>query len=59
MLNTRMNVFETNSSSVHSLTFGNNNENDLVVENDGYIHLSMPYYGKLFDVFSNSYDKLC
>lgn len=59
MLNKRINVFETNSSSVHSLTIGEYNENDLVVEKDGYIHLSMPYYGKSFDVFSNSYDKLC
>ena len=59
MINKRSNVFETNSSSVHTVTIDTGNINDLVVEKDGYIHLSLPYYGKHFDQFNNSYDKLC
>ena len=59
MLNRRSKVFETNSSSVHTITIDSGNVNDLVVETDGYIHLSLPYYGRMFDSFNNSYDKLC
>lgn len=59
MYNIRKNVFETNSSSVHSVTLDGNNVNDLVVEKDGFIHISLPYYGKNKDSFNNSYDKLC
>ena len=59
MINKRSNVFETNSSSVHTVKIDTGNVNDLVVEKDGYIHLSMPYYGKTFDQFNNSFDKLC
>ena len=59
MITRRSNVFETNSSSVHTITIDTGNINDLEVQRDGYIHLSMPYYGKQFDRFNNSYDKLC
>ena len=59
MLNKRLNVFETNSSSVHSITIDGTNVNDIVVEKDGYIHLSLPYYGKNKYSYNNSYDKLC
>lgn len=59
MLNKRLNVFETNSSSVHTITLDGSNVNDLVVQCDGYVHLEMPYYGKQKQSFNNSYDKLC
>ena len=59
MLNKRLNVFETNSSSVHSITLNGTNVNDLVVEKDGYIHISLQYYGKNKESYANSYDKLC
>ena len=59
MINRRSNVFETNSSSVHTITLEGHNVNDLVVEKDGYIHISLPYYGKELMSYNNSYDKLC
>ena len=58
MINRRSNVFETNSSSVHTVTLSDNSVNDLKVSKDGYVHLSMGYYGKEFNYFNNSYDKL-
>ena len=59
MLNRRQNVFETNSSSVHTITLDTGCTKDLILQKDGYVHLSLPYYGKHFDSFNNSYDKLC
>ena len=58
MLNKRTNVFETNSSSVHTLTIGNT-INDLIVDKDGYVHVTLPYYGTNYEVYNNAYDKLC
>ena len=59
MLNKRLNVFETNSSSVHSITLDGTNVNDIVVSDDGYVHVKLGYFGKTYDEFNNSYDKLC
>ena len=59
MINKRSNVFETNSSSVHTVTINTGNVNDLEVQSDGYVHVSLNYYGKEFDWYNNSYDKLC
>ena len=58
MFNKRSNVFETNSSSVHTLTIGNS-INDLVVDKDGYVHVQLGYYGKDVNSYNNAYDKLC
>ena len=46
MLNKRINVFETNSSSVHSITLDGTNVNDIVVSDDGYVHVKLGYFGK-------------
>jgi hypothetical protein len=59
MINKRKNVFETNSSSVHTITLNGNNINDLKVDKDGYVHLELGYYGKDYEEYNNSYDKLC
>lgn len=53
----RRNVFETNSSSTHSFTYGNTN-NDLVVQDDDYVHTSLGEYGWQVEDYSNSRDKL-
>ena len=58
MINKRSNVFETNSSSVHTLTLGSS-INDIVVGDDGYVHVELGYYGKDVNLYNNSYDKLC
>lgn len=42
----RSNTFETNSSSVHTITLDGRAENDLKVERDGYVHLHVRSYGK-------------
>ena len=59
MLNKRLNVFETNSSSVLSITLDGANVNDLVVSDDGFVHVKLGYFGKSYNEFNNSYDKLC
>ena len=59
MLNKRLNVFETNSSSVHSITLDGTNVNDIVVSDDGYVHVKLGYFGTNYNEFNNSYDKLC
>lgn len=58
MLKKRKNVFETNSSSVHTITLDGCNNNDLEVSKDGFVHLSLGYYGKNKRRYQNSYSKL-
>ena len=59
MRNVRNAVFETNSSSVHSITLDGTNVNNLVVYDDGYVHVRLGYFGKTYDEFYDSYTKLC
>lgn len=53
----RRSCFETNSSSTHSFTYGNTH-NDLVVQDDGYVHTSLGEYGWQIEDYPNSIDKL-
>lgn len=53
----RRNIFETNSSSTHSFTYGNT-YNDLVVEEDGYVHTPLGEYGWQVQNYANAEDKL-
>ena len=54
----RSNTFETNSSSVHTITLDGRAENDLKVERDGYVHLHVRNYGKNHAVYHGAEDKL-
>ena len=58
MKNKRQNVFETNSSSVHTITLDGRAENDLKVERDGYVHLHVRSYSKNYAVYNGAKDKL-
>ena len=54
----RSNMFETNSSSVHTITLDGRAENDLKVERDGYVHLHVRSYGKNYAEYHGAEDKL-
>ena len=54
----RSNTFETNSSSVHTITLDGRAENDLKVERDGYVHLRVRSYGKNYAAYHGAEDKL-
>ena len=58
----RRNVFETNSSSTHSITFSSRkNEtepNHLPIDSDGYIHMSLGEFGWEVASYSDQYNKL-
>lgn len=57
----RNNVFETNSSSVHTLVISSKNRGrcHLHVENDGYIHVKLTtYYGKDEKDYTTQLEKL-
>lgn len=54
----RKKTFETNSSSVHTITLNGSCENDLEVNEDGYVHLQVRGYGREGAVYENAEDKL-
>ena len=54
----RSNTFETNSSSVHTITLDGRAENDLKVERDGYVHLQVRSYGKDHAEYHDAENKL-
>lgn len=60
MIKIRGEVFETNSSSVHSLTFGTYGMEKckLKVHKDGYIHTDYGKFDKNFDIFNTQAEKL-
>lgn len=62
MLKIRRNVFETNSSSSHSITFSNrSNEsepNHLPIDPDGYIHMRLGEFGWEIATYFDQYNKL-
>lgn len=53
----RNSVFETNSSSTHSFTYGKT-YNDLVVEEDGYVHTDLGEFGWEIEDYYESSSKL-
>ena len=56
---TRRNVFETNSSSCHSFTIENGRTvNNLVVEDDGYVHTELGEFGWEIEDYYDSATKL-
>lgn len=54
----RRKCFETNSSSVHTLTFDGSSLNDLEVSKDGYVHIELRYYGRERASYDNALDKI-
>ena len=61
--NIRNNIFETNSSSVHSLVFLNQklskpNFRELRINKDGVIKISLRYFGRDHKIYSSQKEKL-
>ena len=58
----RRNVFETNSSSTHSITFSRRDQtaesNHLPIEDDGYIHMRLGEFGWEINSYTDQYNKL-
>lgn len=54
----RNKCFETNSSSVHTITLDGYAKNDLKVGKDGYVHLKVRGYGKNYASYPSAEDKL-
>lgn len=56
----RRNVFETNSSSVHSISISNDGRepSELKLNKDGYIEVDFGYFGKDERLYTSQYDKL-
>lgn len=58
----RRDVFETNSSSTHSITFSSRKSeaepNHLPIDPDGYIHMSLGEFGWEIASYSDQYNKL-
>lgn len=56
----RHNVFETNSSSVHSLVYANGNlePSELNMDGLGVIHISLGDFGKSYHVYKRQSEKL-
>ena len=56
----RKNVFETNSSSVHSLVISNDGRepSEFKVNKDGYIEVDFGEFGKDERLYTSQYDKL-
>ena len=60
---TRKGIFETNSSSVHSLVFLNQklskpNLKELRIDKDGVIKIPLGYFGKDYRIYSSQKEKL-
>ena len=57
----RKNVWETNSSSVHSLSVSKKGleKSELEPSKDGYIHVTMQYFGRELNYYYSQMDKLC
>ena len=52
----RINTFETNSSSVHTLQISKDlmGMNELVIKRDGYVHINLDqYYGRDLTEYKN------
>lgn len=62
MIKIRRNVFETNSSSTHSITFSASTNdpqpNILPIDSDGYIHIRLGEFGWEEASYSDQYNKL-
>ena len=56
----RCSVFETNSSSMHSITLGHRGlkENAMMIEDDGYIHAKFGEFGWEIESYDSQRDKL-
>lgn len=57
----RFNIFETNSSSVHTLQISNDlmTMNELTIEKDGYVHIMLDqYYGRDLKEYKTQKEKL-
>lgn len=56
----RKEVFETNSSSVHSLVISNDGleKSNLKLNKEGKIEITFGSFGKDFNIYSSQYDKL-
>lgn len=53
-------VFETNSSSVHTLSVSRQGiePSKFVLDEEGYLHTDFGTFGKNYDIFDSQYDKL-
>ena len=58
--NTRYNVFESNSSSVHTLTISRQwrELSKFIPDENDYIHIDYGYFGKNNRIYDTQYDKL-
>ena len=56
----RKNIFETNSSSVHSLQIDGSGlePSNLKLDNDGYIRVEFGSFGREYRIYSSQYEKL-
>lgn len=54
----RRSVFETNSSSTHSFTYGNTNNNLIVNDEDGCVHTDLGEFGWEVETYYDSATKL-
>ena len=53
-------VFETNSSSVHTLSVSKDGiePSKFILDEEGYLHTDFGTFGKNYDIFDSQYDKL-
>lgn len=56
----RNEVFESNSSSVHTLTISKagREPSKFIPDKDGYIHVDYGQFGKNYEIYDSQYDKL-
>ena len=56
----RNNVFETNSSSQHSLVISEDGlePSEFTLDENGYIHVGYGSFGKEYEIYTTQYDKL-
>ena len=56
----RKHVFETNSSSVHTLSISKDGiePSKFILDKDGYLHTDFGSFGKNYDIFNSQYEKL-
>lgn len=56
----RKEVFESNSSSVHTLTIAQSGRepSKFIPDKEGYIHVDYGSFGKDYQIYSSQYDKL-
>ena len=56
----RSNVYETNSSSVHTLVISNDGRepSKFILDKDGYLHIDYGEFDSTYNLYTEQYDKL-